>query len=345
MPPSKPETPTKISTSPGLAAWMEAHNLSFAFTSYDSGFLYLVGQKNGDIGVCFRKFGRTMGLTYFDETLYLASDGHILELENDESGGDRFDAVFIQRRSNFLGRLDAHEIAITGGVLRDVIFANTAYSCVSTPTKSKSFDLIWKPSFISKIVPEDRCHLNGLTVKDGALSLVSICNTSDCLEGWRSNRGNGGMIFDVQNDVVLASNLSMPHSPRWYKNQLAYCDSGRGLLVIGEQKIFCPGFLRGLFFEGIYALVTVSLPREGVFHGLELQDNLKARGGEAWCGVLIVNAVTGAIENWFRIEGETRELFDVVVLPNIKCPTVIAPSDPSVYNRITMAMGPYQPKG
>jgi len=31
-----------------------------------------------------------------------------------------------------------------------------------------SFKPLWKPRFISKLAPEDRCRLNGLAMKDGA---------------------------------------------------------------------------------------------------------------------------------------------------------------------------------
>jgi len=64
------------------------------------------------------------------------------------------------------GDVDAHELAVDG---QDrLIFVNTKYSCLATLDTVHSFKPLWKPRFISKLAPEDRCHLNGLAMKDSA---------------------------------------------------------------------------------------------------------------------------------------------------------------------------------
>ena len=62
-----------------------------------------------------------------------------------------------------IGDLDIHELGIckTG----KVVFVNTKYSCIAELSQTHSFKPIWKPAFISKLAPEDRCHLNGLAMK------------------------------------------------------------------------------------------------------------------------------------------------------------------------------------
>ena len=35
------------------------------------------------------------------------------------------------------------------------------YSCLATFDPVHSFEPLWQPRFISKLAPEDRCHLNG----------------------------------------------------------------------------------------------------------------------------------------------------------------------------------------
>ena len=57
-------------------------------------------------------------------------------------------------------------------------------------------------------------------------------------------------------------------------------DSGRGMLARVDPKTgartdiaFCPGFLRGLAIHNGYAIVTVSLPRDGAFSGLALRTS------------------------------------------------------------------------
>jgi hypothetical protein len=73
-----------------------------------------------------------------------------------------------------------------------------------------------------------------------------------------------------------------------------------------------PGFARG--WRG-YALVGTSLPRDGAFKGLELEDNVKARDGKPRCGADIVDTRTGDILHWIRFEGPVRELFDATFIP------------------------------
>jgi uncharacterized protein (TIGR03032 family) len=104
-------------------------------------------------------------------------------------------------------------------------------------------------------------------------------------------------------------------------------DSGRGFLIridpdtgTSDDVAFCPGFLRGLSFHRGYAVVTSSLPRDEIFSGLQLDANLAARGGEPRCGIFVVNLRHGDIVEWIRIDGHIRELFDVIVLPDVQCP-------------------------
>lgn len=332
---NQPQRNNSYSTSRGLAQFLAENSLSFAFTAYDSGLLYLIGSNNGKVGISFRQFSGAMGLCYHDKSLYLASGPSIHRLENIITRGEtsnNFDAVFISREQKFIGDVQIHEIAIDAN--NDILFANTRYSCVGKIDKRNSFSVVWKPEFISRLAPEDRCHLNGFALRDGKLAFVSVIGHSDVLEGWRVHRTEGGRVIDIA-DGVSVIGLSMPHSPRWYRGQLWFLDSGLGIINGAGDKIFCPGFLRGLSFFGKYALVTVSLPRDGIFNGLALQKEIEKRGGEAWCGVLIIDIDEGNIVDWIRINGETRELFDCVFLPCIKCPNAIAPGDPSVLNRLT----------
>ena len=75
-------------------------------------------------------------------------------------------------------------------------------------------------------------------------------------------------MIDVASNEIVANGLSMPHSPRWYRNQLWLHNSGTGefgTIDLNTGKFqpvaFCPGYLRGLAFVGDYAVVTLSKPR------------------------------------------------------------------------------------
>ena len=82
----------------------------------------------------------------------------------------------------------------------------------------------------------------------------------------------------------------------------------------------CPGFARGLAFAGRYAVVTISLPRSASLEMFDLMQSLKARGASPWRGLLIVDLASGDIVEWMRIEGDVIELFDVAVVPGVRCP-------------------------
>ena len=133
---------------------------------------------------------------------------------------------------------------------------------------------------MTDLVPEDRCHLNGLAVRDGQPRYVTALGTTDTAGGWRERKADGGVLIDVRTSEILVRGLSMPHSPRWYDNRLWVLNSGTGELLVvdpesGRCDVACslPGYLRGLTFVGPYALVGLCKIREKhIFGGLPVQQ-------------------------------------------------------------------------
>jgi uncharacterized protein (TIGR03032 family) len=194
-------------------------------------------------------------------------------------------------------------------------------------SETHSLRPLWKPPFITKLAAEDRCHLNGMAMKDGRATHVTAVCRSDVVNGWRDRRAEGGCLIDIASNEVVTEKLSMPHSPRWHKGELWLLNSGSGHLGKVDMKTgafepvaFCPGFLRGLAFHNGYAIVGLSLPRNGSFSGLALDDELKQRDADPWCGIQVIDLKTGDIVEWIRLEGEVSELFDVSVLPGVVKP-------------------------
>ena len=138
-------------------------------------------------------------------------------------------------------------------------------------------------------------------------------------------------MLDVQSNDVVALGLSMPHSPRWYRDRLWLLNSGTGEFGsvdlqrgLFEPLTFCPGYLRGLTFVGDYAVVTLSKPRGDLtFGGLALDDQLRTHGADAQCGVQVIDLRTGAIAHWLRFEGMVTELYDAVLLPHVARPMAL----------------------
>ncbi len=336
--PQSPTPGTEISCSPGLAGWLAAQGLSLAFSSYQSGQLFLAGRHaNRQVSFHQHGFGRAMGLWAKAERIYLATSAQIWRLENvlkpGELANERFDRLYVPRNAQTVGGVDIHEIGVEPS--GRIVFINTAHSCLATLSVTHGFRPLWKPPFISKLAAEDRCHLNGLAFEEGRARYVTAVCRSDVIGGWRDRRAEGGLIVDLADgDRILTEGLSMPHSPRVWRGQLYVLDSGRGYLCrvdratgVAERIAFLPGFLRGLAFAGNYAIATLSLPRDRSFAGLELDDELKRRDGEPWCGVQIVDLTTGDVVQWIRLTGGIRELFDVTVLPGATSPMSIGGVD------------------
>lgn len=344
-----PKEETQYSISPGLAKRLTGLNLSLAFTSYQSGLLYLIGVKpEGGVNIHQMALPRPMGLhRHGEHGLSIAAGDQILHLQNVLEPHERmnvtFDAGFMPRNSEFTGELDLHDLGIDAQGRS--IFVNTRYNCLATPHPRHSFTQIWRPPFVSALVDEDRCHLNGLAMEDGKPRYVTAVSRSDTIDGWRDRRADGGIVIDVDSNDIVCKGLSMPHSPRLHDGRLWVLNSGRGEL--GEVQfdadgmgqfvphVFCPGFARGLAIYGNYAFVGLSKPRYQRFEGLELDARLAETDSEPWCGLQIIDLTTKTCVDWLRIDGAVAELYDLELLPGHLCPLAIAPGTPEAKSLIT----------
>lgn len=253
-----------------------------------------------------------------------------------------YDAAYIPRAAFTTGHVDTHDV----GVEADgrVVFVNTSFGCLATVSQTASFKVVWQPPFLSELVNEDRCHLNGLAIRDGRAAYVTAVSESDVADGWRDRRRDGGVVVDVRRNEVIARGLSMPHSPRWHDGRLWVLNSGRGEfgyidLTSGrfEPVAFCPGYLRGLTFAGNYAVVTLSKPRHHTFQGLELDARLSSRHADAQCGLQIIDLTTGAIAYWLRVESNLMtELYDVVALCGTRQPMALGFQNSEIERVITI---------
>ena len=337
---------TQIGFSGDLARFLRDQQISLAFTSYQSGRLYLVGSEpDGKLALHEAVYPQAMGVAGDHRRIYLGTLTQLVRLENvlgpDQLANDKHDKVYVPRNMQTLGAIDFHEVGIRKN--GTVVFVNTRYSCLAEPSLKHSFKPVWKPTFISKLAPEDRCHLNGLAMVNGAPKYVTAVCKSDVVDGWRDRRHDGGIIIDVESDEIVIEGLSMPHSPRWHNEKLWVLNSGTGELGwvdIDKGEFvpfaFCPGFLRGLSFHGGYAFVGLSKPRYGRFEGLDLDARLKEKDADAWCGIQVISLATGDVVQWLRLDGALGELFDVTVLPGVKNPITLGPQSKEIRDFITI---------
>ena len=66
-----------------------------------------------------------------------------------------------------------------------------------------------------------------------------------------------------------------------------------------------------------------------------MQDELKKRDGEPWCGVCIVDLRSGDLVDWIRLNGAIKELFDVAVIPDVLCPMALGVNSPDIQSLIS----------
>ena len=180
-----PEEKFALTSSRHFPDWLARTGASLAFTTYQAGKVFLIGLKpGGRLAVFERTFARCMGLGISPDarTLMLATQYQLLRFDNVVPKGGahgEHDAVFSPHVAWITGDVDAHDVAIPPD--GRPVFVNTLFSCIATVSDGYSFKPLWRPPFISKLAPEDRCHLNGMAMEDGKPAL--------CHAGRRFRRG------------------------------------------------------------------------------------------------------------------------------------------------------------
>ncbi len=340
----------ELFTSRQFVNWMAEQRLSVGFSTYQSGKVFLLGiNPRSELSVFERTFNRPMGMWCDGQVLWLSTLYETYRFTNILEAGtqqDEYDCLFVPQVSYITGDIDVHDLAVTPS--GQLFFANTLFSCLSTTDEHFSFTPHWQPPFISKLAAEDRCHLNGLALRDGKPRYMTAVAAADIVDGWRGHRADGGIVMDIAANEIIAGNLSMPHSPRWHRDKLWVANSGAGEFGFIDQKsgkfecvAFCPGYIRGVAMQGDYAILGLSKPRQNkTFQGLPLDQALEKHNTEAHCGLYVIDLRSGDIVHWLKVEGMVSELYDVVMLPQVKRSSMIGFRNDQI--RRTLSVGPMQ---
>ncbi|MEM1277627.1 MAG: TIGR03032 family protein [Pseudomonadota bacterium] len=338
----EPQQQLQIRASRLFVPWLSDLGASLAFTTYQAGKLFLIGiNPEGKLSVFERTFQRSMGLGVAKGrpgTFYMSALYQLWRFENFLDPGEMhegYDAVYVPIAGHTTGDIDIHDIHANGS--ERPIFVATRFNCLARVSQEVSFEPVWKPPFIDRIAAEDRCHLNGMAMPEtegevgGLPAYVTCVSKTNVADGWRENRLGGGIVVDVASGEVIASGLSMPHSPRLHDGKLWILQSGTGEFGSVDLKTglfqpvcFLPGFARGVSFAGNHAIIGLSRPRsEASFTGLPVNERLKLEGISPKCGLVVVNLKTGDLEHSFEIDGVVEELYDVAILPGIRRPMAL----------------------
>ncbi|MGD8175084.1 TIGR03032 family protein [Marinimicrobium sp. ARAG 43.8] len=249
---------------------------------------------------------------------------------------DRVDRCFITRSTHYTGMINTHDIAWgTDGLW----VVNSSFSCLSTLDANASFIPRWKPYFISRLAPEDRCHLNGMTLKDGKPAFVTTFSTYDQPGRWRDGPGATGTLMSVAQNEILLDGLTMPHSPYWYQGAVYYCNSGLGEIcrydpATGKNEVLAevPGFTRGVDFIG--SIMVVGLSRIRQSH-IRKPAPLAKKYDETHSGLWFFNLEDGCEIGRITFTGNVDQIYDVAVIDHCTFPEVIEPSHPRMRNHFT----------
>ncbi len=304
--------------------------ISLVVSTYQAGKLIVIRADGDKINTHFRMFDRPMGIAANREKLAIGTTYQIWELRNIPAVAEKLeplgkhDACYLPRRTHITGDIDIHEMAY---IQDELWFVNTKFSCLCTLDQIHNFRPQWKPKFISAYDLSDRCHLNGFAVRDDQAQYVTALGETDTAVGWRKNKVNGGILIDIPSHEIICQGLSMPHSPRWYQEQVWILESGNGSLAkvdLNSGKLITvtqlPGFTRGIDFYGNLAFIGLSQVREtAIFSGLPITERLT----EPNCGIWVVHIHTGEIIAFLKFEDAVQEIFAISILPGYYFPEVI----------------------
>jgi uncharacterized protein (TIGR03032 family) len=346
---------------------LKALNISLAVTSYQSARLILIQSNGSTINTRFKAFPRPMGIYADEERITLGTFNQVLEFKksnellrkikneelddttrmskkvlekdeeqravlqkeremelNDVKGSD---ALYLQRASITTGMINIHDIAWGDEGLWVV---NSTFSCLSTLTPQHSFVARWKPKFISELVPEDRCHLNGMAMQDGKPKYVTTFNMEDTRDSWSEGRIDYGTLIDIDTDEILIEGMIMPHSPKVHNGSIYVCESGLGNVwqynIETKEKtelIKLQGFTRGVNFYGGLMFVGTSRIRSS---DIKNPTPLTKMYEETFAGIWVINPNTGEEVAHIKFEGNIDQIYDIAIIPNSTCPELLQTS-------------------
>lgn len=316
---------------PNIPEILWKNQLTLAITTYQAGKVIFISasSENGLVQLP-RDFKKAMGMAYQQGKMAIATKEEVVVLRNSPALAkgypampDTYTGLFMPRASYYTGEVDIHDMDWGKGGLWAV---NTRFSCLSQINDDYSFEPKWKPKFISDLVPEDRCHLNGMTMKDGMPEYVTALGTTDTERGWRANKTKGGVLMHVPSGEILTSGLAMPHSPRIEGSKLFVLQSATGELISVDQQsgkfdvvTRIPGFVRGMARYGNLLFIGLSKMRKSspTFQDLPIAHE------SIFPGVVVVDANTGQVVGHIKYESSLEEIYDIKVLSNMPRPGIM----------------------
>ncbi len=333
---STPPPPFSCAHSPNVPELLHQLKATIAISTYQAGKLVFLSAPSPDrLTQLPRTFPKPMGIALKENMMAIAVKDEVVVLANDKrlaanypAKPNTYDALYVPRAKYYTGQIDIHDLDWG----EDGLYAvNTSFSCIVKIDHEFSYRPYWVPSFISKLAAEDRCHLNGMAMKDGYPKYATAFNQGDQHQSWRPEVTKAGVLFDIKQSEPICTALPMPHSPRIWDNQLYLLLSATGELVRidldkGSYDVICQldGFVRGMSKIGDYAFIGLSKVRKQstTFSQLKIADKATSSG------IAIIHLPTGSKVGIIQYLSSVEEIYDVQILPNLLRPGILNTTRP-----------------
>jgi uncharacterized protein (TIGR03032 family) len=327
----KAPPPFALINSPNIPELLLQLDCTIALTTYQAGKLIFISAIDENrLSQLPRNFRHAMALGYNGTQLAVATLDNVIVLANAPGLAatypkqpDTYENFFAPRAAYYSGRIDLHGLFWTNGRLHGV---NTLFSCICELNDSFSFVPVWKPPFIDAIVPEDRCHLNGVALHEGNPLYVTAFGTGNERESWRQTIPGGGVVIHVPSGEIVCAGLQMPHTPCMFDGKLYVLLSATSEVICvdietGSYEVVkkIEGFIRGMDKLGEYLFIAYSRLRKNssIFRDLEVADRSRS------AGISVIHLPTGAFVGKLEYKSSVDEIFDIKLLPGIRKPGII----------------------
>jgi uncharacterized protein (TIGR03032 family) len=327
----KPSPPFTCRCSPNFPELLNKLNCTIAISTYQAGkLLFISAQDDESVIQLPRDFLQAMAIGIDCERMAVAARDEVVVLANAPGLAPQYpkqpniyDGFFAPRATYYTGQIDVHGLGWGAEGLWAVI---TSFSCLALIDDSYSFVPKWRPSFITELASEDRCHLNGMAMDGGAPLYVTALGSGNEQQSWRRNLPKGGVLIHVPTGEVILSDLSMPHSPRIYDGKLYMLLSATGevVRVDTEQRTYevinkLNGFIRGMARCDDYLFVCMSRLRKNssTFKDLPIAEKAKHSG------ITVLHLSTGAIVAKLMYETSVDEVFDIQIIEDLRRPGIL----------------------
>ena len=327
----QPVAPFSASYSAQLPELLLSLNCSLVLSTYQAGKVVMLSPANeNSITVLPRSFVKPMGIALDGDKMAIATKNEVIKLSNSKELAEyypnqpgKYDDFYVPRATYYTGSVDLHDLHFG----KDALWAvNTSFSCICKIDDTYSFTPVWQPHFITKLAHEDRCHLNGMVLQDGAPKYVTALGKEDTAQSWRGNIVSGGILMDVLSNKIIAEGLAMPHSPKVYKDELYMLLSASGEFIkvntaTGDREVIkkTDRFVRGLSIYKDYAFIGMSKLRKNSSTFAHLPFAEKAQQA----GIMVIHLPTKAFVGEFIFQASVDEIYEVLVLPDCTKPNIL----------------------